>query len=160
MKSTSSSRKRQSKSSGRSSLPYRAQNRLITPAELRFLHTGLQPAVGDRFFIAVQVPLTAVITVDDKLWNKTAGRKIRQKRIDFVLAYPKTFRIAAAIELDDSSHQQQERKQRDRFVEDAMTAAGVLLIRFPIYRKYDDTIIRHIINTALREHRESKSIRG
>ena len=124
------------------------------------MHTGLQPAVGDRFFVAVQVPLTSVITVDDKLWNKTAGRKIRQKRLDFVLAYPKTFRIAAAIELDDSSHQQQKRKQRDRFVEDAMAAAGVLLIRFPIYRKYDNTIIRRIINTALREHRESNSIRG
>jgi len=85
-------------------MPYRAQKRLITPAELRFLHTGLQLAVLDRFYIGVQVPMTAVLAVDNDQWDKAAGRKIRQKRIDFVLAYPKTFRIAAVIELDDLTH--------------------------------------------------------
>jgi len=156
MKSTTSFRPESKEQSESAKLPYRAQKRLITPSELRFLHTGLQPAVGDRFFIAVQVPLTSIITVDEELWNKSAGRKIRQKRIDFVLAYPKTFRIAAAIELDDLSHAEEHRRRRDRFVNAAMEAAGIPLVRISVYRKYDDTIIRRIINRALRMQRETK----
>jgi len=135
-------------------LPYHKQPRLITEAELRFLHTGLQPAVGDRFYIGVQIPMTAIIRVDDDHWDKAAGRKIRQKRMDFVLAYPKTFRIAAVIELDDASHEQPQRQKRDRFVEAAFDAAGVLLIRFGLFRKYDSDIIRRKINAQLRRHAE------
>lgn len=138
--------------------PYQAQSRLITPAELRFLHTGLQPAIGDRFYIGVQIPMTAVLKVDADQWDKSPGRKIRQKRLDFVLAYPKTFRIAAVIELDDKSHDLPERKKRDRFVERAFDAAGICLIRFPIYRKYDSSKIRSIVNSRLRAHRKSKRV--
>jgi len=135
-------------------LPYSAQERLITPAELRFLHTALQPALGDRFYIGVQVPMTAVLKVPDAQWDKTAGRKIRQKKMDFVLAYPKTFRIAAVIELDDKSHQLEHRQKRDRFIEAAFAAAGVLLIRIPVFKKYDQAKIRSIIHRELRLHRE------
>ena len=133
--------------------PYSAQPRLITPAELRFLHTGLQPALGKRFHISVQVPMTALLKVEEDQWDKAAGRKIRQKKMDFVLAYPKTFRIAAVIELDDKTHELPERQKRDRFVNQAFEAAGVLLIRFPVYKKYDELKIRSIINQRLRQHR-------
>lgn len=137
-------------------LPYSAQPRLITPAELRFLHTGLQPAIADRFYIGVQVPMTAVLQVEEDQWDKAAGRKIRQKRLDFVLAYPKTFRIAAVIELDDKTHELEHRKERDRFIEEAFATAGVLLIRLPIYRKYEPKKIRSIINRALKQHRAKR----
>ena len=133
--------------------PYSAQPRLITPAELRFLHTGLEPAIGDRFFISVQVPMTALLKVEPDQWDKAAGRKIRQKKLDFVLAYPKTFRIAAVIELDDKTHELPERKKRDQFIEQAFDAAGVLLIRLPIYKKYDPEVIRSIILGSIRRHR-------
>lgn len=143
-------------------LPYSAQERLITPAELRFLHTALQPALKDRFdkdrfYIGVQVPMTAVLKVPADQWDKAPGRKIRQKKLDFVLAYPKTFRIAAVIELDDKSHELEHREKRDQFVEEAFAAAGVLLIRIPVYKKYDPKLIRSIINRELGQHRESKT---
>lgn len=144
---------RKTRSSQQEDSPYRRQERLITPAELRFLHTGLQPAAGKRFFISVQTPLTAVLAVDEDQWDRAAGRRIRQKRLDFVLVYPKTFRIVAAIELDDRSHQQQERRTRDEFVEAALAAAGVPLLRFPIYRKYDPRIIRRMIEREIRPKR-------
>ena len=150
-------RTRRRKKSAAARLPYSAQKRLITPAELRFLHTGLQPAIGDRFYIGVQVPMTAVLKVPEDQWDKAAGRKIRQKKLDFVLAYNKTFRIAAVIELDDKTHELEHRKKRDRFVEEAFAAAGVLLIRIPIYRKYDPGKIRSIINQALRQHRGKRA---
>lgn len=143
-------------------LPYSAQSRLITPAELRFLHTALQPALKnrdgkDRFYIGVQVPMTAVLKVPADQWDKAAGRKIRQKKLDFVLAYPKTFRIAAVIELDDLSHELEHRKQRDAFVEQALDAAGVCLIRISVYKRYDAKLIRSIINRKLKQHRAASS---
>lgn len=118
------------------------------------MHTGLEPAIAGRFYVGVQVPMTAVLKVPDDQWDKAAGRKIRQKKLDFVLAYPKTFRIAAIIELDDRSHERADRKQRDRFVDQAFEAAGVLLIRIAVYRKYDPKLIRSIINRQLKQHRE------
>ena len=134
-------------------LPYSAQARLITPAELRFLHTALQPALGDEFYIGVQVPMTALLKVPADQWDKTAGRKIRQKKLDFVLAYPKSFRTAAVIELDDKSHELEHRKKRDQFVDEAFAAAGMLLIRISVYKKYDPRLIRSIISHKLRTHR-------
>ena len=104
--------------------------------------------------------MTSVLKVPDDQWDKVAGRKIRQKRFDFVLASPKTFRIKAVIELDDSSHELRHRQNRDRFVEQACQAAGVLLIRIPVYRQYDPKLIRRIINRAFHEHRESRKARS
>ena len=157
-----STKKRRQSSRERMStpLPYTAQPRLVTASELRFLHTGLQPALRDRYYIGVQIPMTTVLKVPDDQWDKAAGRRIRQKRFDFVLASPKTFRIKAVIELDDLSHRLRHRQKRDRFVEQACEAAGVLLIRIPVYRKYDPKLIRRIINGALREHRESRKVRS
>ena len=150
-------RRRKRRNKPASKLPYSAQPRLITPAELRFLHTGLQPAIGNRFHISVQVPMTAVLKVDPEHWDKAAGRKIRQKKMDFVLAYPKTFRIAAVIELDDRTHELPERQKRDQFVNQAFEAAGVLLIRIAVYKKYDPTLIRSIINRELKRHRDKST---
>ncbi|TWT35184.1 hypothetical protein KOR34_00720 [Posidoniimonas corsicana] len=137
--------------------PYSPQPRLISAGELRFYHTVLEPGFGNRFYIGVQVPMTAVLRVDEDQWDRAAGRKIRQKRFDFVLAYPKTFRIAAVIELDDLTHRSPSRRRRDRFVEEALLQAGVLLVRIPVYRKYDAKRIRAMIQRRLREHRTRKN---
>ncbi len=66
-------RKRKPPKKPAAKLPYSAQGKLITPAELRFLHTGLQPAIGNRFYIGVQVPMTALLKVPDDQWDKAAG---------------------------------------------------------------------------------------
>jgi hypothetical protein len=68
------------------------------------------------------------------------GRLIAQKHLDFVLIDPATTRIRAAIELDDRTHRLRVRRARDRFVEAAMRAAGVPLLRMPaagVYRPDD-----------------------
>lgn len=100
--------------------------------------------------------MTAVIKVADDQWDKAPGRRIRQKRLDFVLASPKTLHTVAVIELDDLTHQLEHRKKRDRFIEQAFKEAGVLLIRIRVYKKYDPKRIRSIINAQLRSHRAAK----
>lgn len=97
--------------------------------------------------------MTAVIQVAADQWDKAAGRRIRQKRLDFVLASPKTLHTIAVIELDDLTHQLEHCKKRDRFIEQVFEDAGVLLIRIRVYKKYDPKRIRSIVNANLRSHR-------
>ena len=140
------------------SLPYSSRTNLLTPGERRFYHQGLNPAIGNRYLISFKVRLADVITAKD--WESSYGRKIAQKHLDFVLTTPKTTRIVAAIELNDASHEASERQRRDDFLSQALHSAGIPLITFPIYYKYDAEKIRHRILAAItairhRKHRSS-----
>ena len=130
-------------------LPYRSRDKLLTDGERRFYKTGLKPAVGNRYEISLKVSLTDVITVPARLWDAPAGYRIRQRHVDFVLCTKRSLRIVAAIELDDASHLTEERRAKDDFLGEALRAAGIPLIRFPIYRRYDADKLRCIINGVL-----------
>jgi hypothetical protein len=135
-------------------LPYSSRNHLLTPGERRFYHHGLKPAIGNRYLISFKVRLADVITAKD--WESPYGRKIAQKHLDFVLVTPKTTRIVAAIELNDASHDASDRQQRDEFLSQALQSAGIPLITFPIYHKYDGEKIRHRILAAITTARQRK----
>lgn len=111
---------------------------------------GLKEAVGDRYEISMKVRLTDVIKVPTKQWDQAAGYKIRQRHLDFVLCSKRALTIVAAIELDDASHLSEEQQARDAFLDDALHAAGIPLIRFPIYRRYDPEKIRRAILGVLK----------
>jgi hypothetical protein len=128
-------------------LPYQPRRHLLSPGERRFFHEGLRPAVGERYLISFKVRLADVITA--KEWDSPHGRRIAQKHLDFVLTTPKTTRIVAAVELNDASHDIADRQQRDTFVADALHAAGIPLVVFPIYRRYDHKKIQQHVLMAI-----------
>ena len=123
----------------------------MTAGESRFYSEGLVPAVGKRFHIAPKVRLADVIECPGPA-TSTAFRKIQSKHLDFVLIYPKSSRIVAAIELNDATHEKDDRKHRDVFVADALRAAGIPLIMVPIFRKYSPVRIRAHIERAIKRH--------
>lgn len=131
-------------------LPYRSQGFLLTRNEAAFFHS-LRKAVGDRYVISMKVRMSDVLKCSRQGWRDGYGNKIVQKHLDFVLCDPNTLRIAAAIEVDDSSHQRADRAARDEFVDAAMRSAGVPLIRFAASRQY---IVSDIANT-IRANTES-----
>lgn len=104
------------------------------------------PAVGKRFLISFKVRLADVITVAN--WDSAHGRKISQKHLDFVLTTPTT-RIVAVVELNDASHQKLERQHRDQFVAEALRAARIPFVMFPIYGKYNEQKIRNRIQACI-----------
>ena len=120
---------------------------LPTAGERRFYHDGLKPAIEDRYLISFKVRLADVITVED--WQSSHGRKIAQKHLDFVMATPKLTRIVAASELNDDTHTSPDRQQRDEFLRKALDAAGIPLIAFPIYQRYNHEIIRRRILSTI-----------
>lgn len=140
-------RKKRRAAPSSASLPYVSQRHLLTPGERRFYHQGLTPAIGNRYLISFKVRLADVIAVEN--WESKYGRMIAQKHLDFVLVTPRTTRIVAAVELNDASHDASDRQQRDDFLSQALHSAGIPLITFPIYHKYDGEKIRRRILTAI-----------
>ena len=103
----------------------------LSPTELDF-YKALERSLGGRDTVCMKVRLADVIECPRAVWHMGYGRLIAQKHLDFVLIDPATTRIRAAIELDDRSHTRlPDRRARDRFVEAAMRAAGVPLVRLP-----------------------------
>jgi len=119
--------------------PYESKGNLLTPAELKFLRV-LDQVIGSHYRIMVQVRLADIIKVKKGVDNSTrssAFNRIKAKHLDFVACDPSDMRVKFAIELDDSSHKQTKRMERDAFLNDAMQSAGIPLHRFAVKREYD-----------------------
>lgn len=112
--------------------PYK-ERKLLTNNEYRFYYNLVQ--LADKYNLSVQVKmrLADIIEVDKcKITNQeymSYFGKIKSKHIDFVLTHKYTMQMIAAIELDDKSHKKQNRIERDAFVNNALTAAGIDFIR-------------------------------
>ena len=132
--------------------PYRARRFLLSDGELAFYRV-LSRAVRDDYTVAFKVRLADVIDCPGAVWPLGYGRLIAQKHLDFVLCIPDTARVALAIELDDRSHNRPSRLARDEFVDNALRAAGVPLVRVraaPAYRPAD---VRAVLEGALEARR-------
>ncbi len=66
--------------------------------------------------------------------DKTARYKIQAKHVDFVLC-TKNLVAKLIIELDDNSHKSRNREERDRFVDEVLTACGYKVIRINAFNK-------------------------
>lgn len=53
--------------------------------------------------------------------------KIQSKHVDFVICDQNLY-IKAIIELDDNSHDQPDRRERDKFVDDVLSSVGYTVI--------------------------------
>lgn len=131
--------------------PVQRTRHLISPAEADFYRT-LASVVSGRSTIFVQVPLHKLIEViPNTPARQSWHNKIDRKTIDFVLCDPHTLAPQLAIELDDRTHQQANRKDRDAFVEEALAAAGFPLLRVPQRAKYDTVPLENDIRTHIRK---------
>lgn len=77
-----------------------------------------------------------------KEWHKLFNR-IKAKHVDFVLCDP-DMRVKLIIELDDSSHDRQDRKERDAFVDAVLTGASYQICHLP---RIDAAALAAIDNT-------------
>lgn len=131
------------------SFPYASRLHLLTKNELHFFRTLNQALRGD-FVVCPKVRIADIITCSEQSWRNGHGGKISQRHADFVIASPDDFRIVVVIELDDSSHRFPERIAKDKFLNAALAAASVPLLRVRSARSYDQQAIRRRILDALR----------
>ena len=131
-------------------LPYEKQARLFTPAEQHFLRT-LDRALPEGYRLFGKVRIADVLQVSTtnqkRFWRYFV--KISSKHIDYVIVDAQSMAPVAGIELDDSSHDRKDRRERDEFVNKACAAAQFPLIRVPARRQYATDEIRALIEVAL-----------
>ncbi|MFA7292342.1 MAG: DUF2726 domain-containing protein [Rhodocyclaceae bacterium] len=123
---------------GGQELPYQKQAVLFTPAERSF-YGVLSQAVGKDFQVFGKVRVADVLAVRRGLDNQARTRAFNQisaKHFDFILCAPGDLSVLCAIELNDASHQRNDRKDRDIFLLNACNAAGLPLINFDAKHAY------------------------
>ncbi|KAF0107775.1 MAG: DNA topoisomerase type IA zn finger domain-containing protein [Anaerolineaceae bacterium] len=116
--------------------PYRLKDSILSPAESSFYHI-LKQMAGNYLVIFPQITLATILFVTDKSEYYTHYNKIDRKRVDYLLCDAKTLHPVLAIELDDASHQQKNRIDRDKFVESVLTAANLPFVRIPVRQSYN-----------------------
>lgn len=119
--------------------PYVPAGPLFTKAELNF-YRYLVKAVDGRAVVFGKVRIADVIQPKQSLKGSKRTEvlaKIAQKHFDFVIVHPDTMEVIAAIELNDASHKQKDRAERDKLVREAMKSSNIPLIEVPAGKSYD-----------------------
>jgi very-short-patch-repair endonuclease len=109
---------------------YIAKPLVMSKTEVEFFNK-LNAVVQERYFVFPQVHLSALLDhkVKGQDW-RFAFRHINGKSVDYVLCDKVTLRPYYAIELDDFTHEQRDRKERDSEVERIFKEAQLPLVRF------------------------------
>lgn len=109
-----------------------------------YAHKKLKEIADQKgFIICPKVRMLDIIEPrkEEKDW-KALFYKIQAKHVDFVIC-DSTMHIKGVIELDDSSHNQKERKDRDTFVDEVLQSVGYTVI----HTKYiNDNILDSLTN--------------
>lgn len=135
---------------GSEPLPYVTRDSLLTAAERSFF-AALHAVCSGRSLIFAQVQLSKLIypRAGVARWQ-TFQNKIDRKSVDFVLVDPGSLKVQLVIELDDRSHERKSRQDRDDFVNRALAAAGLKLLRLPAASTYGTQDLENAIRAAMR----------
>jgi len=128
---------------------YESKSEYLTKAELTFLSV-LRQAVNGAYEIVPQVPLGSIVRVKNNSKDYYAHyNQIDRKILDFVLFEIFSFKPLLVIELDDSSHNLPDRKNRDKFVDKVLEVVKLPILHIPVRNTYDTNEIYLNINKLL-----------
>ncbi len=143
--------KQRESGAGSDGFPYQTNKALFSPAERSFLG-ALEQAIGGEYRVFGKVRIADVASVRSNpnraSWQRAFNR-ISAKHFDFILCEPNDLSIVCAIELDDKSHQQTKRKDRDHFVVGLCNAIGLPLLQIPAQRAYSIPELRSRVSLAI-----------
>ncbi|MDI1250326.1 MAG: DUF2726 domain-containing protein [Lacunisphaera sp.] len=117
---------------------YYLKKSLFTPAERSFLGV-LEPVLppGVRVFGKVRLEdIFGVVKGLNASERQSARNRINRKHVDFLLVRATDLAPIAGIELDDSSHEEEERQERDAFVDSAFASASLPLLHVAVQQSY------------------------
>ncbi len=136
---------------GRRKGVYYLRYSLFTPAERIFL-AALERAVPDGVRVFGKVRLEDIFGVVRGLSGAdrlAARNKINRKHVDFLLVREGDLAPLAGIELDDSSHELVERRQRDVLVDATFASAGLPLLHVPVQKSYQPADLRSKVASVI-----------
>lgn len=118
---------------------YKPRN-LLTKTEALFFQ-ALRQAIPE-YEISFKTRLADILQHDRR--DRTAFNRIKSKHVDFVVL-DHNLQIVAVIELDDKSHLRQDRIERDYFVDQVLSEAGINVIHIWRDSFYDTQELRNLI---------------
>ncbi len=132
-------RKKADKSGGKAEFEYAYTRKqfIMTKAENEF-YGVLQQAVGTNYLIIPQAHLDLFLDhhVKGQSW-KGALSKIQRKSVDFLICSRGYYSPLVAIELDGTSHTEDERMARDDFVDGICKNAGMPIVHILSNGRYE-----------------------
>lgn len=136
--------------SGKSDVYY-LRKAIFTPAERSFLGV-LDSLVDQDIRVFGKVRLEDIFGVQkglDRAARTAARNRINRKHVDFLLVRASDLTPICGIELDDSSHEEDDRKERDQFVDAVFASGGIPLLHFTAAKAYNPTDVAAKISAAL-----------
>ena len=121
----------------------------MTPNELSFYQTLHEAVNGCIIVPQAHISMFLDHRIKGQNW-KAAFSRINGKSVDFLIC-TNNMKPLIAIELDDSTHDQPDRKNRDEFVNSIIMSANMPLLRFKA-GEWNSEIIKHRITQALSQN--------
>lgn len=105
----------------------------LSDCEREFFQVLLQSA-HPASHISCKVRLPDLLTFPGDALR--ARNTINQKHVDFVVCDRESMTPYRVIELDDSTHQRRDRRERDALIDAYLAEAGIAITHFPAARRY------------------------
>lgn len=119
-------------------LEFAKREPLFTPAERSFLGV-LEQSLDGRYRVFGKVRLGDIVKPAkgmSKSKRATARNKVNQKHVDFVVCSASDLTVVVVVELDDKSHERDDRLIRDQFIDRALADAKIPIIHFSAKKGY------------------------
>ena len=128
---------------------YKRKDFLISRPEHEFFDI-LVEILGNQYYVFPQIHLSNIL--DNKIvgqnW-KGAFRHIDEKSVDYVICDKAYIKPLLAIELDDRTHEQENRRKRDIEVNRILDNAGIPFMRFENHGSFDKEKIKKLISEKI-----------
>lgn len=115
---------------------YKIKEEFITENELKLYKVLKKVAYELKLDIFTQVALNRILEINNRRKQQQLRNRIDRKSIDFVLYDERMKKIICCIELDDPTHEREDRIERDLFL-DKIFKDTIKLIRIKVQNYYD-----------------------
>lgn len=110
------------------------QEQLMTDREVHFMQGLFRMMDMKRWYLCPQVRVADIVEISPCVRKRsrawwTLFNMAAQWHCDVVIVDRMSFKVAAAVELDDASHLQTRRQRRDILLEEVLRQAGIPLLR-------------------------------
>ncbi len=131
--------------------PYKKKSYLLTTTEKKFYEVLSQLSQKHNVLLFAKVRLEDLLLTYGNGHERFGSRnRIKSRHVDFLLCNKETISPLIAIELDDSSHEREDRIERDNFVDKALQSAGLPILHVKAKSFYDLRELEDKITDLLR----------
>jgi very-short-patch-repair endonuclease len=130
-------------------LPYKRRGYLLSVAERSFYEV-LCGVLDNQLHVFPKVRLWDLVYLPKGTKNwMTHKNRVQSKHVDFVLCDRQSIAPVLVIELDDASHEREDRKERDAFLDKALAAASLPILHIATKRSYAPKELAELIQQKL-----------